>query len=282
MEDIDQGKKNIVVIYHADCRDGFGSAYVGWKKFGDSADYLAAYFETEPPDVVGKDVYIFDYTYPRKFLEKIKKDARKLIMIDHHITNSEDIKIASEFVFDINHSGTVLVWKYFYPEKDIPKMFLYIEDIDLWRFGLLKSKEVVSFIDSQKRDFEIWDKLVPTFEDENKFKGYLAKGEDLVSEMNKKVSKIADGASKIIFEGYKTQIVRSDDYTSEVGHTLCRRLPPIGLIWAKKNGNIAVSLRGDGTVDVSQLAKKYGGGGHKNAAGFVLKNEEELGSVFKL
>jgi phosphoesterase RecJ-like protein len=31
-----------------------------------------------------------------------------------------------------------------------------------------------------------------------------------------------------------------------------------------------ISLRSDGTVDVSEIAKKYGGGGHIKAAGFVL------------
>ena len=34
---------------------------------------------------------------------------------------------------------------------------------------------------------------------------------------------------------------------------------------------ITVSLRSDGSVDVSKLAKKYGGGGHKAAAGFSFK-----------
>lgn len=32
--------KEIVIIYHAQCRDGLGSAYAAWKKFGDNASYI--------------------------------------------------------------------------------------------------------------------------------------------------------------------------------------------------------------------------------------------------
>ena len=33
-------EKNIVVLYHADCLDGFGAAYAAWEKFGDTAEYI--------------------------------------------------------------------------------------------------------------------------------------------------------------------------------------------------------------------------------------------------
>lgn len=29
----------VTVLYHADCPDGFGSAYAAWLRFGDSASY---------------------------------------------------------------------------------------------------------------------------------------------------------------------------------------------------------------------------------------------------
>ena len=41
--------KNIVIIYHTDCRDGFGAAWAAWKKFGDSATYIPGKTELAPP-----------------------------------------------------------------------------------------------------------------------------------------------------------------------------------------------------------------------------------------
>lgn len=61
--------------------------------------------------------------------------------------------------------------------------------------------------------------------------------------------------------------------TSEVGHLLAKDYTTcgIGIVVIKDNeaGNYKVSLRSIGEVDVSATAKMYGGGGHKNAAGYT-------------
>ena len=44
------------VIYHAECTDGFGSAYAAWKLLGNRAEYHACKHGTPPPDVKGKNV----------------------------------------------------------------------------------------------------------------------------------------------------------------------------------------------------------------------------------
>ena len=36
--------KDIVVIYHDQCRDGLGAAYAAWKKFGDEAGLLPRFY----------------------------------------------------------------------------------------------------------------------------------------------------------------------------------------------------------------------------------------------
>lgn len=51
-----------IVIYHADCPDGFGAAFAAWLVFGDSAQYVPARFGEPAPDVRGKEVYILDFS----------------------------------------------------------------------------------------------------------------------------------------------------------------------------------------------------------------------------
>ena len=58
--------------------------------------------------------------------------------------------------------------------------------------------------------------------------------------------------------------------TSEVGHALACRYD-VGLGWFERNdGLLQFSLRSVGEVDVTEIAKVFGGGGHQHAAGFQL------------
>jgi phosphoesterase RecJ-like protein len=49
----------------------------------------------------------------------------------------------------------------------------------------------------------------------------------------------------------------------------------VGLLFnEREDGSIKVSMRSKDDVDISLIAKEFGGGGHRNAAGFELKKEE--------
>lgn len=56
---------------------------------------------------------------------------------------------------------------------------------------------------------------------------------------------------------------------SEVGNKLCQG-HPYSMVYFDKDNMHHVSLRSDEHgLDVSEIAKTYGGGGHKHAAGFI-------------
>ena len=73
-----------VVIYHANCTDGFGAAYSAWKLLGNRAEYYACKHGVKPPNVKGKNVAILDFAFDNKTTKKMIKDAKDLIVIDHH------------------------------------------------------------------------------------------------------------------------------------------------------------------------------------------------------
>ena len=50
------------VIYHANCTDGFGSAFSAWKLLGNRAEYYACGHGDKPPNVKGKNVVILDFS----------------------------------------------------------------------------------------------------------------------------------------------------------------------------------------------------------------------------
>jgi oligoribonuclease NrnB/cAMP/cGMP phosphodiesterase (DHH superfamily) len=62
---------------------------------------------------------------------------------------------------------------------------------------------------------------------------------------------------------------------SEVGHVLCTEHAQIGMGWfERRDGLIQFSLRSNGDIDVSKIATRFGGGGHKNAAGFQMTRDK--------
>ena len=60
-----------VVIYHADCTDGFGAAYSAWKLLGNRAEYHACKHGTTPPDVKGKNVVVLDFAFNNATTKKM-------------------------------------------------------------------------------------------------------------------------------------------------------------------------------------------------------------------
>lgn len=70
--------------------------------------------------------------------------------------------------------------------------------------------------------------------------------------------------------GYEVGIVFAEQYVSELGNKICENHPEIDLI-AIINPDHGVSFRATkDEVDVSEIAKKYGGGGHPKAGGMSV------------
>jgi uncharacterized protein len=272
--------KDIVVLYHNDCTDGFSSAWVAWKKFGNRADYIGINPGTAPIDgLKNKEVYMLDLVYPVQYLKKLVADNKKFIAIDHHVSNQKSFVLIKDGLFDNNHSGAVLAWKYFYPETKIPKLLAHIEDMDLWKFKISGSKELIAYLDTINFDFKKWSEAVKSVEDKIKYQEYLNKGAFILKYQDGLIeSIITNHAVSVNFLGYKAYAVNSPIFNSQIANALYKKLPPIGIVWAQEvDGGIHVSLRSDGTVDVSKIASKFnGGGGHKKSAGFYVKSCPKL------
>lgn len=89
-----------LVIYHANCTDGFGAAFAAWLKLGDEAEYLpmdylkatdgvAEFHERVKIDcsISERDVYILDFSLPKVVMEWLFAHARRVVWLDHHATS---------------------------------------------------------------------------------------------------------------------------------------------------------------------------------------------------
>jgi len=262
--------KDIIVLYHANCTDGFSAAWAAWKKFGETAEYIAMPYKSLPPaGIINKEVYILDYYFPEEQTKELMETNKQVTGIDHHLTGENVVKLTSNYLFDLNHSGSVLTWQYFYPDKQVPKLLTHVEDMDLWRFNLPNTREVIAFLDSQPNEFEVWDKAVELAE--NNFEDLVNKGKIICNYQQIVIDNIFNNAEEVDFKGHRAYAVNSPVFISQLGNKLDEK-GEIGIVWSENERGIRYSLRSRGDLNVAEIAGGFPqGGGHKNAAGFLLE-----------
>lgn len=268
--------KEKVFLYHADCSDGFGAAYAAWKKFKNKAKYVAVrHGEKLPEGLAGKEVYTLDFCYVGENLEYLLKNT-DLTVIDHHISTKSDVERAPHYSYALNNSGSVLAWKYFFSDKKVPKLLEYIEDNDLWRFQYKETDPVGERLNIEKMDFKIWNTFMRKLQNKKMAKSLIKEGGLLVKSRDSRVKILLEKSYEVEFEGLKCRAVNSPVFHSELGHEMTKMGYPVGIVWKYNGSKIAVSLRSDGKTDVSFIAAKYGGGGHRAASGFAVSEFNNL------
>ncbi len=264
--------KDIVVLYHKNCPDGFGAAFAAWKKFGGKAEYKGV-FHTDPvvEGLVDKEVYCVDFCYPEEVMRALVIKNKKVVVLDHHVSLERAIKSVPEHRYALDHSGAVLAWTYLHPEKKVPWLLRYVEDVDLWKFKLRETNEAMAFVELHEYGFAVWDKLAALFDDRKKREECMEKGRLLLLYKRHIIKSIIEKCKVLVeFEGYKIFAVNSSKFNSDIGAALYKERPPVGIVWEQIGDTFGISLRSDGTVDVAEIAGKYGGGGHKAASRFHI------------
>ncbi len=271
--------KQIVIIYHKNCIDGFGGAWAAWKKFGKRAEYIAVRPEALPEkQLKGKEIYAIDICYPKAIQEKLRRDNARVVVLDHHKSRKKDTQAFPGNVFDNTHSGAVLAWNYFFPGKKVPRLLEYVEENDLWRFNSPHSKAIGAALQLLGFEFGAWNAFSKQFETEKEFKKIAAQGATILAYEKQAVAFVMRRSVSLVeFDGYKVLAANSPVLESDLGHALAKKQPPFGIVWrAEADGKIGVSLRSNGRVDVSKIAVKYGGGGHVRSAGFTVEKGKKV------
>ena len=266
------------VIYHANCTDGFGSAFSAWKLLGNRAEYHARSHGDKPPNVKGKNVVILDFSFDNKTTKKLIKEANNLLVIDHHKSAMVELHDISNTIFDMSKSGATMAWEFFHPGKEPPKFIQYITDRDLWKWELPYSKEFSAAFDMVPFEFEEFEK----YEDDSVFDDAVKRGSFILAYSKTVVKKVCEKAVSRKYKGMDVLVVNSSHWMSEIGAKLSPDCD-FALIWFYDHDEqrTKVSLRAfHDHIDVSEIAKTFKGGGHKKAAGFTLPKDKHIDDIF--
>jgi hypothetical protein len=273
-----------LVIYHAGCRDGFAAAFCAWLYFEGKADFHPAYYGTDPPERGGGHVFILDFSYPREKMLKLATTS-VIHVLDHHKTAEADLRdlvddigrlgVSSEspdeVIFDMGRSGAGIAWDYFNEGCPRPLFVNYVEDRDLWRWKLPHSQEINAYLGAIPFEFAEWKKLIGLTEDM-----LIERG--LITAMKVKQYCVEVGKNARILDVLgcaEVPIVCAPqcDISELLEHLMDKHESFISVgWWQRADGKFQYSLRSRGELDVSEIAKRYGGGGHKNSAGFQLNS----------
>jgi len=270
---------NREVWYHANCLDGFGAAYAAWLQFGDDATYRAVQYGYSPPDAEELDeLYIVDFSFDYETMLKLGEKHKKIIVLDHHKTAMENLE-GKEFPnnvrisLDMDRSGAMMAWGFFHPNIPVLNVIAHIQDRDLWQWKLPGTKEITAALDSYPKNFAVWKSIL---NDRNRL---YAEGIAIDRYRQQQIDILLNAWSRspwnIKLAGFEGPLINGPYFlTSELLHQLGASQPfAANVIYTADK--LLFSLRSDPDgADVSAIAKKYGGGGHKHAAGFSLTSEE--------
>jgi nanoRNase/pAp phosphatase (c-di-AMP/oligoRNAs hydrolase) len=273
-----QETNETLVIYHADCLDGLGAAWSAFCKLGANARYIPAHHGEAIPDFEpGATLYILDFSYSPQLLVEIAAKAGQIILIDHHITAMEQcadffkLQPCPENLslnFEMSHSGCILTWQYFFHDIEPAKILLHIEDRDLWRFKLEGTREITTALYERTHlDFTEIGTIDLT--------ELLVVGRIQLEQFTGMVKRIGKAAHNVTIKDQVGLAVNSPSlFSSDLGHLLSEKSGTFGMTYQYdgRKQQWLFSLRSIGDYDVGHLAVEFGGGGHKNAAGFALDN----------
>ena len=266
-----------LVIYHADCPDGFGAAYAAWLALGEQADYLPCKHGDPAPDVSGRQVYILDFSFDPDLLGTMSERAASITLLDHHQTAHDRLRCLScgprfRMLFDMKKSGARLAWEHFHPGQPVPYLIERIEDRDLWYWSFGDSRDFLALLDTQGFDFDAWHALRLRCEQPDALAALLEQGRALRRQFEGLVASAAKGAFELTLFGHQTLAVNApSEFTSDLGNLLALRTGSFAVVFRIENSHYAkVSLRSLPGCDVSQIALRFGGGGHPQASAFRL------------
>lgn len=298
------------VIYHRGCYDGF-SAFVILDKSG-FIEKGATIFpdvpsaKIAPRGIEDKDVIIMDTAYKYDILKEIFRSAKSVTFIDHHITIRDDVtKLKDEFtsesksiniIYNEDECGASLTWHFCYPDKKLPWFLKYIKanDIGKWEmfnntYNFMAYLNVHFQTELSKENIEKWNTLF----DKDTVKRMIKKGRiykeyiDYMLDTNSNKYSMMSFPSEKIYEEYTEYFKQPGQYkvavssmpcpnSSQLGNKMMKEINCDFVMFFTQNldkKEYILSLRSD-EVDVGEIAKIFGGGGHKLASACSIQMDK--------
>jgi oligoribonuclease NrnB/cAMP/cGMP phosphodiesterase (DHH superfamily) len=262
-----------------------------------------------------REVYVVDFSYPRIVMTELGDMASKLILLDHHESTIHNLFTGERWIAGVSHtqvdavngdylmtshrvvayinkkrSGATMAYRevgIYIKDARVQQTLQYLslraEDRDNWVFAYSDSKAVHEYIQSIGFDLpKLYDAL---FGNERTLEGVqsgVSMAQIRVDMRDELARNYAGLAMPVNFMDHTVPVVNvPGGFASLVGDILDKDAP-FAVTYVVTDKNILLSMRSDKDkgVDVEEIARQLGGGGHQNASGCSIPHTE-LASFLK-
>ena len=183
-------------------------------------------------------------------------------MLDHHITAEQELSELPNCHIDLSKSGAVLSWEHFHTGSAVPTLLMYIQDKDLWTWGLPDSRAISAYLSSREMDFDTWDNIARDFETADGRLSAVEAGKAILQSKQQAVREIAQFAHIGQVGEHLIPVVNSPIMQSEIGEYPVNTYPesPFAAIYFDVSPTVrkwSLRSRSNG-FDVSRLTKQFG------------------------
>lgn len=287
----------MICIYHNRDLDGYTSGAIVKRKYPDAKMIGYDYGQPLEIEVTGEPIIMVDVSVPMKTMVKLAQMSNwQFTWIDHH---ASAIKEYNEFVGDgetfckaVLKDGEAAcegAWKYLFPDEEMPLAVKLLGEYDTWRnqdkyrweneilpfqFGMrVICNSVETFPENILKNTQSAKEAVWKWMDAGKM---ILNYQGLTNE-----AQCRKAAFEYEFEGLRAICLNGGGFNSDVFKS----------VYDESKHDVMMPFQFDGKqwtislyttkdeIDCSVIAKSKGGGGHKKAAGFQVK---DISSVFSL
>lgn len=275
--------------------------------------FHAVQYGHPPPDLrPGSSVLILDFSYPRDVLERLADEGRAVVVLDHHETAQKDIDVEPRFPapphpvtffteevppgvyveFDMARSGAMMTLDWIrypvseksppidYPGPDMSIVHL-VQDRDLWQWKYGdRTRGLHAWLTSGPYTFERWNYAEQNLEEVIqegcavvKYRYQLIRDIAIpgvrvgtVEPWDHLVGAFVNGPSKLASDLCDFVLTHCKGLARPPDYAVCYSITPDGELYG--------SIRSrDIAVNVADIARAFGGGGHVRAAGFKITTQ---------
>lgn len=263
---------------------------VTYCNYGDVNEEVLKAIEDE--NVYSK-IFITDISVTEDVANELDKIWDKVVLLDHHPTalflNKYSWAKVEEY-FDIEEKtcATRLLYDYFNADGNV-YLDTFVEKVRLFDTWLWKEK----YNDEDAKHLNDLRYILGKEDFANSLISKIKSKRPLFNEFDLKLLAIKQREIDSYVEkkdkdlvvteirGYKAGVVIAESNQSELGNRLCEMHPELDLVaMVNQNGISYRTVKDD--VNVSELAKHFGGGGHPKASGSSVPKECLEGFIFNL
>jgi len=270
-----------VVLYHHPCTDGSASAWIASRFLPENTRYIGLHpNDPVPLDKIrkGNYLYILDLSFSAEELKPLVDESVPIVLLDHHKSAEPRIKELKELgvrvLYDPDECGATLTAHWFGSEPDEFPILKYVRDRDIWLHRMYRTEDVAAYLQTVET-FEQWDRA-------NRL---LMSNENLVFEAGAAVRQYKERSIRMHLENsileemfdmpVPTVNCTDKNLISDLLHRMAEKYgvaKSFRTIATADGPKIEMSLRSrENGPDVSKWAERFGGGGHKHAAGYVIE-----------